>query len=216
MIFCNSEFFGVTIETWDPNSKTWLIYRGQEEHSADCEAHPYEKIPKKVFLDTNVVNLLVKNGEQIFEQEPISSDIDKTRAQDIEALMHVFHVGRRASWQLIASHKTINELERTPSVSDREDLLDYALSLVQPPHEDGAFAEEFGRRLAGTHFVSALPDVADQMLIGNAIGYRCDAFCTCDRKTIVKFRDRLHSVPLRILTPLEWWRCVRPWAGLFA
>lgn len=205
----------MTIETWDAKSRRWVLYGSEAEHSADCEDHPYEKIPKRVFLDTNVVNLLVKNAEQIFEQMPIPDDVDKTRAQDIEALMHVFHVGARALWDLVASQKTIDEVSLTPAISDREDLLEYALGLIEPPDSDRLFAEDFGRRLMGTHFVSALPDIADQVLIGNAVGYGCDAFCTRDRRTIVRFRDRLQGIPLRILTPLEWWRCVRPWAGLF-
>jgi len=206
----------VTIEAWDPTCKRWVLYQTQEEHSADCDAYPYEMIPKRVFLDTNVVNLLVKNAEQIFEQAPIPSELDQTRAQDIEALMHVFHVGARALWDLVASKKTIDEIALTPNVSDREDLLEYALGLIQPPDDDRVFAEDFGRRLTGTHFVSVLPDTADQTLIGNAVGYGCDAFCTRDRRTIVKYRDKLPGLPLRILTPLEWWRCIRPWAGLFA
>lgn len=205
----------MAIEAWDPKSRRWILYQSEAEHSADCQSHPYEKIPKRVFLDTNVVNLLVTSAEQVFEQAHISEEVDNTRAEDIEALMHVFQVGARAQWDLVASQKTIDEIVLTPNVSDRQDLLDYALELLQPRDDDCVFAEDFGRRLVGTRFVSALPDLADQMLIGNAVGYGCDAFCTRDRRTIVKYRDKLPHLPLRILTPLEWWRCVRPWAGLF-
>lgn len=205
----------MAIETWDPRKRRWVLYRSEAEHTADCQAYPFEKIPRRVFLDTNVVNLLVTNAEQVFEQAPIPEDVDKTRTEDIEALMHIFHVGTRACWDLVTSQKTIDEVTLTPNISDREDLLDYALQLLQPRDDEYVFAEAFGRRLVGTSFVSALPDLADQMLIGNAVGYACDAFCTRDRRTIIKYRDNLPQLPLRILTPLEWWRCVRPWAGLF-
>jgi hypothetical protein len=76
--------------------------------------------------------------------------------------------------------------------------LEYALGIVNRDltDEDRRFAEDFGRRLVDAHFVAALPDVADRQLIGNAIGYGCDAFCTCDRATIIKKRDQLRSIPL--------------------
>jgi hypothetical protein len=92
-------------------------------------------------------------------------------------------------------------------MSVRDDLIEYALGFVNrdPSDEDGRFAADFGRRLVDTPFVAALPDVADRELIGNAIGFGCDAFCTRDRATIVSKRDQLRQVPLRIMTPAEWW-----------
>jgi hypothetical protein len=41
------------------------------------------------------VNLLVKRSEHVFEQVPIPVDVDRTVAEDIEALMHVFAVSAR-------------------------------------------------------------------------------------------------------------------------
>ncbi len=204
----------MTIEAWDPASRRWVLYESEAQHSKDCDAYPYEKIPKRVFLDTNVVNLLVLNAEQIFEQAPVEDRADKTLSQDIEALMHVFYFGARASWDLIASQKTIEEITATPDALVRQDLLEYALGFLQPRVDDGTSSRDFGRRLSGTHFVSALPDFADQILLGDAIGHGCDAFCTRDRRTIVKHRDKLGQLPIRILTPLEWWQCIKPWAGL--
>lgn len=205
----------MTVETWDPVSGRWLLYRDDADHQRDCTLHPYELIPKRVFLDTNVVNLLVSNAEQIFEQEPIPSGVDDTRAQDIEALMHVFYFGVRGCWDMVASQKTIDEISQTPEAAVRDDLLEYALTFLKPLDENIAFAEDFGRRLMGSQFVSVLPDPADQMLVGHAIGYGCDVFCTRDRRTIIRFRDKLDQLPLRILTPLEWWKAIKPWAALF-
>jgi hypothetical protein len=53
---------------------------------------------KARFLDTNVINVLVKYSAHVFECEPIPPDIDPTLATDIEALMRVFYVGARANW----------------------------------------------------------------------------------------------------------------------
>jgi hypothetical protein len=204
----------MSLEHWDSNRGKWVLYRNQAQHTEDCTRYPLDGIPRRVFLDTNVVNLLVKYSEQVFEQAAIPSDLDRTRALDTEALMHVFHVGARANWDILASRKTLGEIDQTPDPDMRGDLLDYAIQLVGPPGDDSAFAASFGRRLVDAPFVSALPDPNDRELIGNAIGLGCDVFCTCDRRTIISKRERLRQLPLRILTPAEWWAHVKPWAGL--
>jgi hypothetical protein len=203
------------LEHWDPHRRKWILYRSQAQHSEDCARYPFENIPGRVFLDTNVVNLLVKHSEQVFEQTTIPADLDVTSAHDVEALMHVFHVGACANWDILASRKTLDEIEQTPQPDVRDELLDYAVQLVELPSEDSAFAADLGRRLVDAPFVSALPDRSDRELIGNAIGFGCDVFCTSDRRTIVRKRERLTQLPLRILTPVEWWAHVKPWAGLW-
>jgi len=203
------------LEHWDPIGRKWVLYRSEEQHSEDCAQYPIESMPQRVFLDTNVVNLLVKHSEQVFEQAPIPGDLDHTSALDIEALMHVFYVGGRAGWDILASRKTLDEIDQTLDADVRDELLEYAVQLVELPGEDSAFAAHVGRRLVDAPFVSALPDHADRELIGNAIGFSCDVFCTCDRRTIIRKRERLTQLPLRVLTPVEWWAHVKPWAGLW-
>jgi hypothetical protein len=203
------------LEHWDPNRRKWVLYRSLAHHSQDCARYPFKDIPSRVFLDTNVVNLLVKHSMPIFEQTALPADLDVTAALDVEALMHVFHVGARANWDILASRKTLDEIEQTPAQGIRDELLDYAIQLVELPGEDSAFAADLGRRLADAPFISALPDRSDRELIGNAIGFGCDVFCTSDRRTIVRKRERLPQIPLRILTPVEWWAHVKPWAGLW-
>jgi len=205
------------LEHWDSSRRKYVLYQNTEQHSADCYRFPFESIPRRVFLDTNVINVLVKHSTHVFEQEPILSGADLTLATDIEALMHVFYVGARANWDLLGSQKTIDELSRTRDGSLREDLLEYALGFINRDlgDEDRRFAADFGCRLISAPFVAALPDLADRELIGNAIGFGCDVFCTCDRATIVNKRAQLRQVPLRIMTPAEWWAHVKPWAGLW-
>lgn len=203
------------IENWDERRQRWVLYNSQAEHSADCKAHPYEAMPRRIFLDTNVVNLLVRYPEQIFEQQPLPELADRTLAEDLEALVHVFCVGQRANWTIVASRKTLDEIENTPDPENRELLKSFAIELIAPEDEATAYASVVGRRLIDAPFTDCLPDKADRELIGNAIGLECDVFCTRDRRTIIKKRDSLQLLPIRVLSPLEWWRQVRPWAGLF-
>ncbi|ANM08340.1 hypothetical protein AMC78_PD00836 (plasmid) [Rhizobium phaseoli] len=205
------------LERWDSERKRYVLYRSQDDHSRDARRFPFENIPKQVFLDTNVINLLVKYPSEIFEQQLISSMVQGLLAEDIEALMHIFYIGARANWSICASQKTLAELSRTRNELLRRDLLNYALEIISCGmiDEDRIFANGFGRRLVDTHFVDVLPDRADRELIGNAIAYGCDVFCTCDRATIVNLRAKLPQLPLHILTPAEWWAHIRPWAGLW-
>jgi hypothetical protein len=186
------------IEHWDESRQRWILYRSEADHSTDCRAYPYEAVPGRIFLDTNVV--------------PEMDDL--TLAEDLEALMHIFYVGRRANWTVMASRKTLDEIENTPDPEHRERLRDFAVELISPEDEANAYASVVGRRMINAPFTNDLPDKADRELIGNAIGLECDVFCTRDRRTIVKKRERLRQLPIRVLTPLEWWRHVRPWAGL--
>jgi hypothetical protein len=205
------------LEHRDPSRRKYVLYGNTEQHKADCNRFPFESIPRRIFLDTNVINVLVKDSGHVFDHLPIPPETERTLAIDIEALMHVFYVGLRANWNLVASQKTLDELSRTRDGTLRDDLLEYALGFVNRDlgDEDRRFAEGFGRRLIDAPFVAALPDLADRELIGAAVGYRCDAFCTCDRATIVKRRAQLRQVPLRIMTPAEWWAQIKPWAGLW-
>lgn len=203
------------IEHWDEGRQRWILYRNDAEHSADCERYPFGAMPRRVFLDTNVVNLLVKYPEQIFEQQRLPELDDLTLAEDMEALMHIFYVGRRVNWTVMASRKTLDEIDNTPDPQVREQLRSFAVELISSEDEANAYASILGRRMLDAPFTNGLPHKADRELIGNAVGLECDVFCTRDRRTIIRKRSQLKRLPIRVLTPLEWWRHVRPWAGLF-
>jgi hypothetical protein len=207
----------MTLEHWDSRRQKYVLYRSIEQHSEDCERFPFKRIPRRVFLDTNVINVLVKNCEHIFDRVPIPIATDPKLAADIEALMHVFYVGARANWDILGSQRTLDELSRTMDDATRDGLLEYAVGLVNQDlnDEDRRFAADFGRRLIDAPFLASLPDKADRELIGNAVGFGCDAFCTRDRATIVSKRGQLRQIALRIMTPAEWWAHIKPWAALW-
>lgn len=188
-----------------------------EQPGAEYSRFPFEDIPKRVFLDTNVINVLVKYSEEIFDQVGILDGTNATRADDVEALRKIFFVGARANWDILASEKTVEEIALTQDATLRERLLRFASEILNRDidDDDRRFSNNFARRIVDSHFVAALPDRNDRLLVGNAIGLGCDAFCTCDRTTIVKKRERLKSLNLRIITPAEWWASIRPWAALW-
>jgi hypothetical protein len=49
----------------------------------------------------------------------------------------------------------------------------------------------------------------------DAVRDNCQAFCTVDRRTILKHQACLAALPLRVLTPSEWWAEIKPWAAVW-
>jgi len=206
----------MAVEIKDPVSRKYILYRSQAAHSVDCGLHPFELLPTRIFLDTSIINTLVKYAALIFENEPGDSDMDVTLAEDVECLSHVFAAGSHAPWELVSSHAMLDELSQTRSVAVREALLDYGINFVDACHPNEAWVrEDFSRRLLGSQLLEALPDEMDRRLLAHSIVKDCDTFCTRDRITIISRRHLLPRMPVRILTPREWWGHLKPWMGLF-
>ena len=60
--------------------------------------------------------------------------------------MHVFHHGARANWDVLASNKTLDEIDKTPDADLKAELLEYAVMLAEPPTEDSHHLVNSGYR----------------------------------------------------------------------
>lgn len=203
------------LECWDVTRKRWIMYQDSESHSLDCQLYPFEEMPTRIFIDTSVVNILIKFAGTIFDMKAQDPSQSLPRRQDVEALLHVFAVGASANWDLVASSRTFDEVSQTKDQAVRADLVSYVLEILERGTPESTHGQNLGRRLADSSLLAALPDRTDRELLGNAIGLGCDAFVTADIRTIISRRDRLPQLPLKILTPVEWWRHVKPWGGLW-
>jgi hypothetical protein len=185
------------------------------------EAFPFEQIPRRIFLDTNVVDCLVKWGECVFDQQEPPADIPATLALDITSLTNILLAGRHTYWNIVISPKTIDELSETPDADLCNHLVHYGSEIGHYAaangltEEDHRYARELARKLIDSSFLSALPHASDRELISHAIALECDTFCTRDIRSIHRRRHQLRQIPLRILTPTEWWHHIRPWAALW-
>lgn len=171
--------------------------------------HP---LPRRVFLDTNVVNFVLDHGMSIFEGEEPPEALSEADRADLQALHLVFLTGERAQWELAVSPLTLHEISQTHDPSRRNDLERWFGEIWHHWRdcfdEDGtlsdAYAEDLSRRLAGSSLLGCFPDESDRALIGHAIAYECDAFCTRDRKTILRKAKSAPKLPLELLSPVEW------------
>ena len=185
----------------------------------------FEAIPGRVFLDTNVVNLILDYGEQIHEDIEVPDPCSMQVQRDIEALASIFLTGQRATWQLAISPHTYREVSATTNPSRAYELERWFFEIWHYWREflysDTALpsfsqAEETRLQLLASGTLDVLTDVSDRVLVCDAVVYKCDAFCTRDWRTILRFRDKLQDLPLKIITPAEWWAEIRPWAAIWA
>lgn len=179
-------------------------------------------IPGRVLLDTNVVNFILDWGEAIHDGGQIPADVSVRDAEDILALRDIWLTGQRASWQLAISPRTYHEIEGTTDPVRRAalegwfgELWLYWRDLVDQYQLSDDDTVSVARRLVPSDILAVLPDRSDRELLAHAIAYKCHAMCTRDRKTILRHRHKLKGVPLRILTPTEWWAAIAGYAGLW-
>lgn len=184
-----------------------------------------EEIPGRAFLDTSTLNFILEHGEYIFDGVNPPSSLGKRMIQDIDALYNVFFTGKRASWQLAISPFSYKEVISTADRAKRYylenwfmEVWHYWLGILEHANDLPSFieAEHTRIKLLSSGILDVLPDIEDRILICDAIVYNCDCFCTRDWKTILKYRSQLASLPIRILTPIEWWKLIEPFAGLWA
>lgn len=183
-----------------------------------------QELPGRAFLDTSSFNFILEHGECIFEGVTPHPKLSKRILADINAFYNIFLTGERATWQLAVSPFTYREIISTQGPTKRHylqnwfmDVWDYWLGIIDENNDLPSFieAEHTKIHLLSSGVLDVLTDVEDRLLICDAIVYKCDCFCTRDWKTILRKRDYLASLPIKIITPTEWWNIIKPYAALW-
>lgn len=184
-----------------------------------------KEIPGRAFLDTSALNFVLEYGEYIFDTVPPSKTLSKRVIEDIDAFYNIFLTGQRASWQLAISPFTYKEVISTQDATKRYylenwfmDVWNYWLGILEANNDLPSFVEAEHMRitLLSSGILDILPDIEDRILVCDSVVYRCDCFCTRDWHTILKYRDHLKNLPIKIVQPSEWWSLIRPYAALWA
>jgi hypothetical protein len=185
---------------------------------------PWPDLPGRIFLDTCTLNLILDNQEAIFDGECPLANLSTHSRADVMSLRGLFQTGQRASWQLAISPNSFTEILATRNRDRRDSLNCWFFEVWHSWREivrqcsslpTGLELEELRVQVLSSETLSNVPDLADRVLLSDAIAYRCDCFCTRDWNSLLRVRTQMHELPLKLLSPSEWWSAVKPYAALW-
>ena len=181
----------------------------------------FEQVPRRVFLDSSTLQTLRNYGSFIWENEPIAEGDRILRIpggiEDLEALQSLFLVNQRAGFEFAVSENSLVEADRKGDPGHMQwvyDVLDHWLACVAESGGSSNESELLGQRLDSPAF--GYLGAGDRLLIKDAVTLRCDAFLTMERRLPKNAPHLLKELGLRVLTPVQHWALLGPYAGLWA
>jgi hypothetical protein len=190
----------------------------QAEHTVS-PSDAFEKLPRRIFLDSCTAQTLRDYGGFIYEGEPISAADRIHRVPDglanLEALRDIFLLNERAQFEWIVSSGSLDEAaDKRDSghlrwLWDIADHSEVCLEAEGPTTESQALAE----RLAESRF--GYLSEKDRRLLAEAVALRCEAFLTVERRLPRNASHLAREIGIEVLTPIRHWEMLRPWAALW-
>jgi hypothetical protein len=191
-----------------------------------------DDLPRRLLLDTCVINRIFDEGAYIFEGE-LPDGFDGQEDPNNEALRGIFAVNVRAQFELLVSPLSVSEVANIQDFSDRQvrlrwllEMLDHWLIMLDERQarvtQGGTVRHRFKLTPDLQAFETALMEIPDfrrdpfdrLLLVQYRMG-ACQAFITTDRDTIWRRRASLQELGVLVLTPAEYWQMMLPWAALF-
>ena len=181
--------------------------------------HPFESLPRRIFLDSCTAQTLRNYGGYIYEAEPIP-DFDRIHqvtdgVANIVALRDIFLVNERAMFEWIVSSRSMQEAHDKGDPGHMQwlwDIADYSGACLEdggPTVESEALASRLGEPKFG------YLGEKDRLLLRDAIILRCDSFLTVERRLPRNAAHIERELGICVLTPITHWEILRPWAALW-
>ena len=181
-----------------------------------CE---FDKLPRRIFLDSCTAQTLRGYGEYIFDGQPIL-DTDRIHLvangmANVEALRKIFLVDARASFEWIVSGESLREAYAKQDAGHTQWLWDIAdhseicLLATGPTSDSRVRADRLSEQKFGY-----LSD-NDRRLLRDAVLLRCEAFLTVERRLPRNADHILRQLNIHVLTPVSHWAWLEPWAALW-
>lgn len=177
-----------------------------------------QDLPRRIFLDSCTAQTLRRHGAYIYEGEPIEAGDRIYGVTDgvanVEALRQISSVSQRA-FEWIVSTGSLNEAREKRDRAHMQSLWDIAdhsrvcLESDGPSPASVALSERLGEAQFG--YLSS----ADRRLIQEAVALRCNAFLKVERRLPTNAAHLEKQLGIRVLTPIQHWAALRPFAALW-
>lgn len=171
----------------------------------------WQALPRRLYLDTGTLQTIFDYGEQIWENAAfVAVERDKSVlniAEEVEALRLITAVNERAGFEFVVTDANIREV-------DARGVQNYAIWVRDVLHtwlvqSEGEAPVSSGAEQPGS--VSS----KDWRLLLDALGYRCDAFLTMERRLFSQAPVVERKTGIRVLRPTTYRDLLAPWAALY-
>lgn len=181
--------------------------------------HPFDSVPRRIFLDSCTAQSLRDYGGYIYEAEPIP-DSDRIHGvtdgiAKIEALRKIFSVNECAIFEWIVSSGSMHEARDKIDPGHMQWLRDIANHSEVCLENDGPNVESVALALRLNEPKFRYLSEKDRQLVRDAIILRCEAFLTMERRLPRNAAHIERELGIRVLMPITHWEIMRPWAALW-
>lgn len=188
--------------------------------SAQDTVRAFAALPRRVFLDSTVLQTLLEYGGCIWEGEEVAAQ-DRVRRvphrlSDIHALQRIFSLTDRGRFEFAISENSLREVADKRDVRYMQwsfDVLDHWLSCEDEGEAASEQRFERARVLDDDRFNYL--GRKDRMLLRDSLARDCDAFLTMDRRLTRNAAHLRAHAGVVVLLPAEYWAMLERWARLF-
>lgn len=177
-----------------------------------------DEIPHRIFLDSSALQALQTYGGYLHENEPLAEadriHNDPNGVTKLEALRKIMLIAERAPFAFALSENSFAEVRERGDpdyLRWAQDVLDHWLACLSE-------SDDFGAALTTDHIDSTsygYLGAGDRALIKDALSLKCDTFLTMENKLPKNAAHLQDTLGIRVVSPVEMWEMLRPWAGLF-
>jgi hypothetical protein len=179
----------------------------------------YEDIPQRIFLDSSALQALQTYGEFIYENVELSPNDrihrDSLGVAKLEALRWIMQVAERAPFQFALSDNSFAEVEPRGDwryLCWAYDVLDHWHACLEGSGESHGDPTALAKiNSSAMNYLGA----GDRALLRDAVLFECDAFLTMENKLPRNAEHVRRMTGIRVLSPIDMWEILRPWAALF-
>jgi len=179
----------------------------------------FEDIPRRIFLDSSTLQSLQDYGGFLYENEPLAVTDpihrDPKGIAKLEALRLIMQIAERAPFEFALSDNSFAEVYAKGDSRYLQwtyDVLDHWLACLE---ESGEPRTNPGPLAAINSSSYNYLGEGDRELLRDAIALECGAFLTMENKLPKNAGHIERTLGVRVLSPIELWECLQPWAALF-